>query len=202
MRVLKKVCSAVNAQDLLAYSLTELMPSADGKLNVNVLEFLLKNAGREYIESIPAIYDAKTSFGPYQFTEFALFDHKGQKRGSSIPNQALPGKDRIPGSVSKLRGKDHYKAGYLFMVDNMANFVHKIGWSELGILENQFKENKDDVIAFLATAHHGPGWANKYATNWLKDKAKKHYQDYCTSDAYKQYANKTKANLKAIREIK
>lgn len=200
LEFVESIGKSVNAKDLLAYSLTELMPSADGKLNVKVLEFLLKNAGQEYVESIPAIYDPKTSFGPYQFTEFALYDHKGTRRGASIANRALPESKKIPGSVSKLRTVAHHKAAYLFMVDNIANLVHKIDWDKFDVLKKQLEKNKDDIIAYAATAHHGPAPANRYATKWLKDDAKKPYREYC-GRVYKLYAQKTEANLKAIREI-
>ncbi len=196
--LLKKTAEKITGKDLLAYSLTEIMPSAEGSLNVKVLDFLLQNAGKEYYESIPAVYDAKISFGPYQFTEFALYDTGQEKRGASIVNQALPKDKQIPGSVSLLRGSNHHKAAFLFMLDNVANLIRTLNPEEFKVFTEQLASNKNDVVAFAATAHHGPGWANKYAHKWLKDKARHHYREYCSSHAYKLYAQKTEVNLAAL----
>ena len=97
--LVKNIVNSFSGKDMSAYILTELMPSADGSLNVTMLDFLLRNAGREYIEGIPALHDGKTSFGPYQFTEYAIFGKEDAERGASVINQAVSGKQKIPGSV-------------------------------------------------------------------------------------------------------
>ncbi len=204
---LKSIISNITGEHLLAYCLTELMPGKDGHLNTEVLSFLLKSAGRRYLESIPAVYDPKTSFGPYQFTEYALFDgyvkdkqgHKTrERRGASIVNQCLPDNLKIPGSVAKLRGNDHHKAAFLFTIDNIANLLHKISWNEFRVLSNKAKEA--DIMAYVATAHHGPAKAKSYARAWLAGGARRPYKDYCTNKIYRLYAEKTQNNLNALKD--
>ncbi len=194
--LVKTICSSIDSRDLVAYSLTELMPSRDGQLNALVLDFLLKSAGREYVESIPAMYDPKTSFGPYQFTEYALYDVPGEaKRGASIINQALPEQEKIPGSVSLLRGEQHYKAGFLFMIDNIANLTNK----RYNVLNSVWRNKKDDLVIFVATAHHMPGPALNAARRWLDNKARLPFHVSCGSHL-RRYAIKTRANLDALQK--
>jgi hypothetical protein len=192
----KELSFGFDCNDLLAYSLTELMPSNEGVLNRELLAFLLKYAGREYIESIPAIHDPKTSFGPYQFTEYALFDDGIERRGASIPNQALK-QGKIPGSVSMLRGLDHHKAAYLFVIDNITNLVAKASPTELAVLKAIKSSKHHDFVAYVATAHHGPGTALHIAKRWLDNGAKAPYEASADS-AYRSYVDKTKANLNAF----
>ena len=158
------------------------------------MDFLLQYAGVEYIEDIPAMYDAKTSFGPYQFTEFALFDCGNQKRGASIANQAVTSGQKIPGSVIKLRGDDHYKAAYLFAVHNICLMVKKLNKKELQTLKNVWGNNRDDLFVFCATAHHLPGDAIKAARKWLDNKAKASFETSCNKRIL-PYAQKTRQNM-------
>jgi hypothetical protein len=223
LELVKKISLAITEKDILAYALTELMPSADGDLNAEVLEFLLKNAGKGYVESIPAMYDKKTSFGPYQFTEFALYEKGNSRRGASVVNGALPDNVRIPGSVAKLRGSAHHKAAYMFMVDNICNLinrallekVHKTSQKGLfrrsgrenncfEVLNNKWPGSKEDIMVFTALAHHLPYPAQTIALNWLKSGGRGKVEDYVKiagSLAQRDlpgYAKKTRANLKAL----
>lgn len=170
------------------------MPSRDGQLNKLILDFLLKNAGREYIESIPAMYDPKTSFGPYQFTEYALYEvPRRGKRGASIINQAVKESEKIPGSVALLRGEQHYKAAFLFMIENIANLVNK----RCAALNSVWRANKDDLIMFVATSHHMPSPALNAARRWLDNWARLPFYISCGSHL-RRYALKTKANLESL----
>jgi hypothetical protein len=75
--------------------MTELFPSMD-KMNKDVLDFLLRHGGEELVYHLPAVNDDYASFGPYQFTSFAVYNAEGQKKGASILNDFLPSGIRIP----------------------------------------------------------------------------------------------------------
>lgn len=94
--LLRALEGQIAGSHLLAYCLTELMPSTDGAFNREILEFLLRQGGRDYVERIPAIHDPKVSFGPYQFTEYALkdFGDGTKKSGSSILNEHIQEKEK------------------------------------------------------------------------------------------------------------
>jgi hypothetical protein len=196
--LLREISATIENSDLVSYSLTELMPARDGQLNIQVLDFLLRHAGRQYVESIPAIFDKKTSFGPYQFTEYALYNVEGdEKRGASLINEALS-REKIPGSVSLLRGYDHERAAFLFIIDNIGSLLKKLSESEFSTLQRVWKEKKDQLIFFAATAHHLPAPAISAARRWLDNVTRSDYAISC-GPRLSKYALKTEANLKALR---
>lgn len=181
LKYVEKATKKIGSNELLAYALTELMPSSHGPINVQVFELLLNHAGREYVELIPALADDLTSFGLYQMTSYAVFDTPDEKRGASIANQALPSSLKIPGSVSKIRGNDHHKAAWLFAVHNLA-MAQKHGCD--------INFTKKELVEFIAMTHHNPEQTFSFvqglaAPNWVK--------------RLTEYAEKTAKNYKAIR---
>jgi hypothetical protein len=198
LKILREITGTIKAKHLTAYALTELMPSSDGNLNRNVYEFLLKSAGSRYIYSIPAIFDDRLSFGPYQFTSGALMDAgNNHPVGASKINCALSGQCRIGGSVSQLRGSDHHKAALLFAIHNLALLIRKLSQKELKNLKNTWQYNVTGITQFIATAHHLPSPAFSSARRWLDAEAKKPFEASCPR-SIKKYALKTKANLAAL----
>ncbi len=194
----KSITETFDGKDMVAYIMTELMPSADGVFNRNMLDFMLTNGGIEYVGSIPAMGDEKTSFGPYQFTEYALFHTPKEKRGASVINTAVKHDvNKIPGSVSKLRGDAHHKAAYLFAVYNICMLVKGLDKKQMVTLKSVWKANKDDLFIYCATAHHLPAVARRAAKNWLDNKAAKPFENSCKPSIL-SYAKKTRANLKAL----
>lgn len=56
------LAKSVTTTDLLSYSLTELMDSSHTEMNLKVLDILLRNAGREYVDLLPSMNDRILSF--------------------------------------------------------------------------------------------------------------------------------------------
>jgi hypothetical protein len=197
---------SLTKNDVVAYGLTELMPAADGELNKAVLDHMLRNGGQEYVDNIPAQSDAKTSFGLYQFTEFALYNANGEVRGASKANLALPQGKRIPGSMIFLKGEDHHKAAYLFAWHNLARLAQNLDRAEFNTLATKWADKKVDIVEYIATAHHAPGgYTSRHgyigaigaAKRWLDNDAKLEFSVSCKGDL-PWYAQKTKANMKAL----
>ncbi len=194
--LVKKLSLFINARDLAAYMLTELMPGSNGEFNARLADFLLRNGGREYIESLPAIYDSKTSFGPFQFTEFALYDTGKEIRGASSINRTLRA-DRIVGSISKLKGNDHLKAAYLFAISNICSLVKRLSVKQFALLEKTYETKRVDLTMYIACAHHLPANAIRSAQRWLDHDAKQNYYVSC-DNRIRTYAIKTGLNLRAL----
>lgn len=169
----QKLLKGVSGTNLTALCMTELMPSDNGRINKSAFDLLLQYAGKEFIESVPALYDSLVSFGPYQFTAHAL-DGKGQEPvGASIMNVALPERMRIPEEVSGLRGDAHHTAAMLYVIENVCNLINTLKQQSqaetvLGRLDNLAGERPEDVALFLATAHHAPDAAIRTAAEWLE----------------------------------
>ena len=197
LEILKNISNSINGKDLMAYALTELMPGKDGAMNVDIMDFLLKKAGRDFVELIPALSDNKTSYGTYQFTSYSIYDVGGIREGASIVNQALPEDKQIPGSVTKLDDEDHHKAAHLLAIDNLAKMINSLSNKEKETLKKKWKKNKDDIVKFVATAHHAPKYARQAAKRWLDNDAKLDFTVSC-SDRIRGYSEKTNANFNEL----
>lgn len=195
--LVKKISLSFNGKDMTAYIMTELMPSSDGKLNVLMLDFLLRNAGKEYVEGIPALYDDKVSFGPYQFTEYAVFCTSSENRGASVINQSVRKDLKIPGSVIHLRGDYHHRAAYLFAVYNITLMIKSLDEKQKKVLNQSWRKNRDDLFLYCAVAHHNPAAARRAARKWLDNYAVAPFESSCRNRIV-GYAEKTRKNLAAM----
>ncbi len=191
--LLTALLEKIGGKELIAYALTELMPSSDGRSNRAALNFLLQNAGREYVELLPAVNDRFTSFGPFQPTQFALYEVE-ERRGASKTNQFLLKKMRIPGSVQELRGDAHFRMAILFVIDNLASIV---GMVEDGNLPDAKTVRSADLVSIVACAHHQPAPCRTAGARWLTDGAKKPFS-LDENTALTIYIKKTRANLQAF----
>lgn len=197
LRLLKRVSCKMGGRVLTAYAMTELLPSADGALNRDYLDFMLRFGGRRYMESLPALHDDITSFGPFQFTQYAVFDTPSERRGASRVNLALPANAQIPGSTLKLRGNEHIKAAYLFAISNLADGIRGLNGKELKVFEEVAGPRGIDVAQYIATAHNKPAVARQSLRRWLDNKAKKAYLESCPRVS-QLYARKTRNNYNAL----
>lgn len=193
-KLLKSISLSLDGKDLISYGLTELMPSqTDGKKNMAVADFILRNAGREYLELIPAMADKLTSFGFFQFTQYALYNHLGEIRGASIINKALPKDKRIADSVVELRKNDHFKAAYMLGINNVADLIKSLSRSQLGTLASSGINKKSEIVKYIATAHNKPKYAIISAKSWLDNKGEYNFFDTVHSQV-ESYARKTHVN--------
>lgn len=195
-KLAKEIVGKLDENHILSYGLTELMPSIDGKFNTNLLDFLLRNAGREYVEALPAMHDKKSSFGLYQFTSFALNDLT--KDGASKVNQALSNEYKIPGSVNQLRRNDHHKAAYMFAIHNLFHVIGQLNETQIERLDRVYNNKMDEIVQYVATAHHLPVNARKSLKGWINNKFKDSYIDSCWPKTLRLYARKTERNLRAL----
>lgn len=200
LKLLKRVSKSIRGRTLTAYMMTELLPGSGAKGRA-YLDFMLRHGGRRYVESIPAQYDRLTSFGPFQFTSHAVYDmgNVGKMGGASRVNRALPPSLRIPGSVSKLRGNQHLRAGYLFAVSNLAVFIKRLDARHIATFEKVAGSKEMDIAQFIATAHNKPEVAYKAGRRWLEAKAANDYRDACP-EISRLYADKTTKNFHSLRD--
>lgn len=196
--LLKRVMDNLYGRSLIADSETELLPSrTNGAFNRDFYDFVLRNAGRRFLESVPAIHDGLTSYGPFQFTSHALSDAHARQEGASKINLFLPRSQRIPGSVMLLRGDDHAKAAYMFGVANLASLIKSLNERELRTFERVASSRALDIVEFVATAHNKPAVARRAARAWLDHDARYPYLVSLPSVS-RIYAMKTEANYNAL----
>ncbi len=179
MKVLRFLESKINPTSILAYSITELMPTRGGTapIGIALYDFLLRNAGTEFIDSIPALGDNMISFGPYQFTSHALLETNAIAHGASFMQRALSidkAKRHIPRSVAELRGNAQHKAAYLFGLYNLAHGVRKLSDAQAKVLDKNTQwADDEDVVAFIAAAHNRTGVTYKAFQSYVAAYIKK-----------------------------
>ncbi len=210
LEVLKAISLSITPKQLLSYGLTELMPGFDGNKNVAVLDFLLRTAGREYVELLPSLADDYVSFGPYQFTSLALSEwmiggklvrggvaHLRPVVEETNCHQENPHCFRIPRTMTELQGNSHHHAALVFGVHNLAVLVRATERDEFDVLGKQWPKKMGEVTQYIATSHHNPKMALQTARRWLDHGTKHPYEQSCNGRLL-PYAQKTAANLKAL----
>jgi hypothetical protein len=195
--LVKEICTSLDGRDLIAYAFTELLPAIDGEFNKALFDNMLRNGGREYVELIPAMFDDRLSFGPYQFTSYALRELEGKREGASIINAAMPKEARISDSVANLDGDDHHIAAYLFAIQNVASLAAQLSTAQTRTLERVWSDNRDDIVKYIATAHHGPTASRTAARRWLDNDANSDYT-VSTTGRFTAYSRKTDSNFRAL----
>lgn len=193
----KEMSKRIRGHNLIAYGMTELFPSYKGDFNYVMLDTLLRNAGENYIHSIPALGDKYLSVGMYQFTSFAVRHDSKRTEGASIVS--IYSSKKISGSVADLREKEHHLAAYYFAVYNIGRLIRKLSKKDTRHLVNSKKCSTLEMTQFIATAHHNPKYSIKNAKRWIKDKCDKKFIIYL-GPKLTEYAKKTTSNYKAVRK--
>lgn len=197
LALLKRISKRIDGRMLIAYMMTELLPTS-GKFGREYLDFLLRNAGSRYVESLPALHDDLTSFGPFQFTSHAVgVYYEGsvlRVGGASKMGRALPRSLWIPDSVALLRGDDHVRAAELFAIHNIANLIRQLDEQQMTLFEQGVRKNPMMLVQFIATAHNKPTVAYRAALKWIDAKKRQNYQASCPEHS-REYAQKTKTNF-------
>lgn len=186
----------LDAKMLTAYSLTELMPYTDGKKNVVMMDLYMETAGRNYLDSIPALGDTYLSMGRYQFTSYAVgADDDGLRPTNKIASYSLT--YDIPGSVVKLEGIQNDYAAYYFSVYNLMSLIKKLNNKQVVKYAYTCANRKDELVQYIATAHHNPKWARKRAIEWISDSCQKPLISY-QGERLEIYSIKTRSNYENL----
>ncbi|MEK7099791.1 MAG: hypothetical protein AAB883_01465 [Patescibacteria group bacterium] len=200
LRLLRQAALLVDGRMLLAIGMTEHRTSdTDGMRNKDYLDFRLRFGGSEFVERIPAQAGSLVSYGLYQFTSGALYDTPTIKRGASIPNQALPDRMQIPKLHTKLRGKNHTVAAYLYAVHNLACLMGRLETSAFQAFARVIESpsGSSALAVFVAAAHHHPPAALAAGHLWLSENSEVDLRRYA-DDRLAGYTRTASANYSAL----
>lgn len=187
------IASKINGTVLVSYSMTELMPGKNGERNYDLYNKLATTAGWQYIASIPAMGDKYLSFGPYQFTSFAIYDDGKKADGASVVNRFADKK--IASSVVHLDYNDQHVAANYFAIYNIMRLNRKF---EYGVNPDCFSGM--NLAVFIATAHHNPKHAIDSSVRYVRTKCTGSYLIHFKNKRVKEYGEKTIANYIALNE--
>ncbi len=197
-QLLRDILSKLRGKDFIAYGMTELLPD-DARFNILYMDMLLKNAGSSYLFHIPAMHDNWLSIGFYQFTSFSVRKDGEVVEGASVVNGFVKdGGYKIPDSVSRLVGDDHHVAAVYFAVHNLAKMIHLLDGGDVKTLASKHKDFQDQMVMFIASAHHLPGTAWKRTAAWVHGGMKGDLERSYAGTGIHTYALKTHANLIAL----
>lgn len=192
---LVRTAYGVNARMLTAYSMTELMPYRDGVKSREMMDLYMRSAGRNYLDYIPALGDTFLSMGRYQFTSYAVgHDNDGPRPVNQI--SAFSTNHEVPQSVVNMVGINSDRAAYYFTTYNLMMLFRKMTDKQIDKF-NQFCYNKEQIVEYIATAHHNPSWARKRAISWVNDKCQKPLIKY-QGPELEIYSIKTATNYDAL----
>ncbi|HRX63840.1 MAG TPA: hypothetical protein P5060_01915 [Candidatus Absconditabacterales bacterium] len=201
VKLLEIFKSNLSGKSIVAYAMTELCEDkVSGETNKQIFDLLLQNAGVEFLSLTPAIYDGKTSYGLYQFTEYALYDHGGEERGASIVNKYVKNpEDKIPGSVIDLTDRESQtKAAYMFATYNFAVALSKLSDKEVDALLKYYQNNPDNfmnnITQLVAMCHHRPA-DNINLKKWIQGGFTKNIHQYGYAQ---EYGKASKKNYEAL----
>jgi hypothetical protein len=216
LQILYEVAHALDAKDMLSYSMTELMPNAGPKA-LMMYEFILRHAGERFLASVPAMGDKLVSFGMYQFTKYAIdvgqrkvnvaeereptkYEIVIEKNGASIMNDALPKNKKIPDKVGLIEGDDHHKAAYIFMLNNMAHALNSLKKHDIiDTFRENWKSHKSELIQFFAGSHYRTTVARENFTNWVDHGMRSQFKKSC-SESILHYVRKTEKNYAVLHD--
>ncbi len=168
--LIEKMANRMGADALIACSLTEIMPSANGETNTEMLDILLRHAGADFLDRIPSIHDMLPSFGPYQITP-ALFAPGGVGSFAEKMEQKLP-KDFLPNSVEDVSGKEQHRIAYIIAIEHIVQLAGHFSTHETARVHDILNHTPIDILhkevaAFMAASHHQPEEAYRAFVHFL-----------------------------------
>lgn len=194
----KNIISSMKNRDLLAYNLTELFDSNNWKFNLEFFDFLLKNAWKEYVSLIPALWDKYLSYWQFQNTKYVVSSKWNSVLLDKIWKQRL-----IPDTMQNLKFTDHFEVAYYNAIYNLLQLFNKQSQSQDKTLLLLLSKNKDrtmdNIMQFVAAAHNNPKAAQKWFFLWLNWNWKKDVYFYI-KPKFSSYAKRSKSNRQAIKK--
>ena len=193
---IKYFAGRVNPRSLAAYSMTEIMPT--GPLALREYEAIIRNAGMAFANRIPAMGDARDSFGAFQLTEIAIDQgvnrprtfrtQEGEKVTLSL-NDMLEPRDRTPQQIRDFTTTEHHTTGaLLFAVHNLVVAIKGVEHDDDRI--DRITHMDGATFASVLAAHHyRPKLANQALLKWTKDRnwtnqndPVRTYYEFCTDE--------------------
>jgi hypothetical protein len=197
-RTLEDITDDLRGKDMVAYGMTELLPSQNGIRNIELLDNILRNAGPEFLNNVPAFGDPLLSKGLYQFTSYAVRWDASGPQGASIVNQFVDKKHQIPQSVVRLTMDDQHAAAFLFTTYNVSRWIRRMNGQQMKTFRKLMPSHQAELIQYIAVSHHMPGRTIQYANAWLNGGGRNEFLTYLPPHL-RAYGTKTKNNYAAVK---
>jgi hypothetical protein len=198
--MLRHLASRAQGRSLVAYSMTEIMPygSSGAADNIPLYDFMIRHAGMAFVMQIPSMFDPQISFGPFQFTRFAIDSGIAAPHDGLAVNQYLPEEVRVPSHLEEFANlspdeaiRVHVTAAVLFGLQNIAMAMRALVHEHAGkeVLDAIADMDGATFAAMLAMHHHRPSEARRALLAWAHGVANGE-----TGKPYHAYADKEVAS--------
>jgi hypothetical protein len=195
---LRHATGRLGGEEIVAYGMTEMMPTKDGRVNAKMLGVTLELAGEDFLNAVPALGDPLLSFGFYQFTSHALrHDATGRHGASRVAAFAGRGLG-LPGSVLTLDSLSQHRAAFYFATYNLAELLRRMSPAEYRGLKRGGPFSEEELVQFVSASHHLPAVAQRAARKWAAAGRTKPLGGYLRG-RLGEYARKSVSNLRGLR---
>lgn len=200
--LVRRSVEKTSAKEMLALILNELMPKQKGKLNVQLLDFLVRNAGISFINRIPS-QKFLLAIGPYALNKQAVDGKSDKPQGASRINRVIKNeKLKIKDDVLDLRGNEFHRATFMRSIANLIDIVKSLDETETEKFSRGISDKKDeDLSNMIAISHRDPGMAQRATKAWLADDMKKPWSQYLDHPGAVEFIQEYKDNLEALIEL-
>lgn len=156
-----KIKEIMGVNQVIAVMYSEMIDSQNPKKANTFFNFILNNAGEEFLELFPAMWDKYLSYGPAQFTKFTI-----GKDGSAIAFQDDHlSANIIAENMRDIKKQDHYEGIYIIMLSSLQWLLRSLDKNEIRKLEKYIIQSPEKarnlLVQYIAAAHNGPTAAKR-----------------------------------------
>jgi hypothetical protein len=169
-------------------------------INLQVLNFLISNFGINFISLIPAIYDQRISFGPFQLTDLVVGDEKNKKYFVNDINEFVKESSKkinlkLPDKLEEFRKSHHYQGTVFLCVYYLCSYIKKANEAQTNQIKDTFEKQKEEfyyqLFLMWCACHHG-GYS--VIGEFLEEERK-------LKEEVKIYLERSKANLSLVKKF-
>ncbi|GIW65590.1 MAG: hypothetical protein KatS3mg094_109 [Candidatus Parcubacteria bacterium] len=150
------------------------------EINLNILEYLISNFGINFISCIPAIYDKRLSFGPFQLTDLVVGKNTAEKiYPITTINLCLSDKFedyKLPNNLAEFRNQDHYQGVIFLCIYYLCKYIKNLDETKIKELKDLTKQTahireefyKKLSLMFCSCHHNGEAQIKKFIEDRLE----------------------------------
>ena len=171
-RMMRNFFKHLDSDIMISYSMTELFPDINPKLNEIIYDKLLEEAGLDFLYfGTVASGDTLLSFGPSQLTPYVV-----NQRGVSSLNKYISPEFQVPSSMDELNTREEYdRASFFNLVYNIKGLSGRLFLENTLTNFNNLFEKLDDneqdllVTGILTAMNYKPALVSKGIANYTDE---------------------------------
>lgn len=184
LQMVAHLASRATGHALMAYLMTEIMPYSgkDAENNIAFLNFMIQNAGIEFLNRIPALGDDLLSVGEFQPTKYCVEGTIARPHTRRSVNQYVTPKLRVPDRIADFKPTAEHpdlfevqvRAATLFGLQHVADAARALKdiQGDRAAIDAVADMDPPTFASVLAMHHYQPATARSALVAWAKDASK------------------------------